>query len=119
MLEKYSPICWTAYCSSTSVYGDHQGDWVTEESLCIPSNERSRQRLEIERKWIALPKACVLRIAGIYGPGRSVFEQLDTASAKIIDKPGHVFSRIHVEDIAGFSHLAISNDVWRIVQKVD
>jgi nucleoside-diphosphate-sugar epimerase len=119
VLEKYSPTCWTAYCSSTSVYGDHQGDWVTEESLCIPSNERSRQRLEIERKWIALPKACVLRIAGIYGPGRSVFEQLDTASAKRIDKPGHVFSRIHVEDIAGFSHLAFSNKLTGIYNLAD
>lgn len=119
VLEKYSPTYWAAYCSSTSVYGDHQGAWVTEESLCSPSNERSRQRLEIERKWMTLPNACVLRIAGIYGPGRSVFEQLDTASVKRIDKPGHVFSRIHVEDIAGFGHFAFFNKLTGIYNLAD
>jgi nucleoside-diphosphate-sugar epimerase len=119
VLEKYLPTCWAAYCSSTGVYGDHQGDWVTEESLCNPSNERGRQRLEIEKKWMALPNACVLRIAGIYGPGRSVFDQLDAASAKRIDKPGHVFSRIHVEDIAGFSHFAFSNGLTGIYNLAD
>ena len=119
VLERYSPTCWAAYCSSTGVYGDHQGAWVTEESLCSPSNERSRQRLEIERKWMTLPNACVLRIAGIYGPSRSVFDQLETASAKRIDKPGHVFSRIHVEDIAGFSRLAFSNKLTGIYNLAD
>jgi nucleoside-diphosphate-sugar epimerase len=119
VLEKYSPSCWAAYFSSTGVYGDHQGDWVTEESLCNPSNERSRRRLEIERKWTELPNACVLRLAGIYGPGRSIFDQLDTGNAKRINKPGHVFSRIHVEDIAAFSHFAFSNKLTGIYNLAD
>jgi nucleoside-diphosphate-sugar epimerase len=89
------------YLSTTGVYGDRGGDWVDEESALDPVNERSRLRVEAEAAWLQrdLP-VHVFRLAGIYGPGRSAFDRLRAGRAQRIVKPGQVFSRIHVADIA-------------------
>lgn len=92
---------WVGYLSTTGVYGDHQGAWVDETTLPNPGQRRSIQRLAAERQWLAsgLPVE-IFRLAGIYGPGRSAFDKLRSGSARRIVKPGHLFSRIHVQDIA-------------------
>ena len=94
-------IAWAGYLSTTAVYGDRQGGVVDEGSECRPSTARGCWRLEAERAWGAtgLPLH-VFRLAGIYGPGRGPFEKRRAGRAQRVVKPGQVFSRIHVEDIA-------------------
>lgn len=97
---------WLGYLSTTGVYGDHDGGWVDEETPTRPSLPRSVARLAAERAWqaIALEAGVALdifRLPGIYGPGRSTLDQVKAGTARRIDKPGQVFSRIHVADIAG------------------
>jgi nucleoside-diphosphate-sugar epimerase len=93
------------YLSTIGVYGNHDGAWIDENADCRPSEQRNRQRLMAERGWqgisarSGLPVA-ILRLAGIYGPGRNALENLQHGTAKRICKPGHVFNRIHVADIA-------------------
>lgn len=92
---------WIGYLSTTGVYGDSAGAWVDEETPVNPMQERTRRRVDAERAWLALaPPAHVFRLAGIYGPGRSQFESLSDGTARRYDKPGQLFSRIHVDDIA-------------------
>ncbi|OAN47979.1 NAD(P)-dependent oxidoreductase [Paramagnetospirillum marisnigri] len=94
---------WVGYLSTTGVYGDHGGGWVDEETPVNPSLERSRRRVAAERQWLELGldlSAHVFRLAGIYGPGRSAIDTVRAGEARRISKPGQVFSRIHVEDIA-------------------
>jgi len=92
---------WIGYLSTTGVYGDSGGAWVDEDTPVNPMQDRTRRRVDAENAWRALsPAAHVFRLAGIYGPGRSQFEALREGSARRYDKPGQVFSRIHVEDIA-------------------
>lgn len=92
---------WVGYLSTTAVYGDHQGAWVDETTPVTPQSARARQRVLAEGQWLAtgLP-VHIFRLAGIYGPGRGPFEKVRDGSARRIIKPGQVFSRIHVEDIA-------------------
>ena len=96
---------WLGYLSTTGVYGDRGGGWVDETAVLSPSGERGRRRVAAEAGWLdlwhrhAVP-VHIFRLAGIYGPGRSPFEALRAGTAKRIDKPGQVFSRIHVEDLA-------------------
>ncbi|HYM31264.1 MAG TPA: SDR family oxidoreductase [Candidatus Cybelea sp.] len=98
-------VVWAGYLSTTGVYGDRAGDWVDETSPLQPSTERGRRRAAAEAEWLAtwrrhkLP-VHVFRLAGIYGPGRNQVETARAGSAQRIDKPGQVFSRIHVEDVA-------------------
>ncbi|MBL8908232.1 MAG: SDR family oxidoreductase [Rhizobiales bacterium] len=92
---------WVGYLSTTGVYGDRGGDWVDEESPLAPSTERGRRRLEAERAWLDLLDAQLFRLAGIYGPGRNQLVSMLDGTARRIVKPGQVFSRIHVDDIAG------------------
>ncbi|MDE2384135.1 MAG: SDR family oxidoreductase [Alphaproteobacteria bacterium] len=94
------PFTWLAYLSTTGVYGDHGGGWVDEETPLNPSSSRARARALAEAQWLALG-AQVFRLPGIYGPGRSQLEALLEGSARRVVKPGQVFCRIHVEDIAG------------------
>jgi nucleoside-diphosphate-sugar epimerase len=90
---------WLGYLSTTGVYGDHGGDWVDETTPANPGQPRSIERLAAERAWQAIG-ASLFRLPGIYGPGRSAIDQVRAGTARRIDKPGQVFSRIHVEDIA-------------------
>lgn len=92
---------WVGYLSTTAVYGDHQGAWVDEDTPVNPGSARAVQRVLAERQWAAtgLP-VHVFRLAGIYGPGRGPFAKVRDGSARRIIKPGQVFSRIHVADIA-------------------
>ena len=93
---------WVGYLSTTGVYGDKNGGWVNENSPPNPQQERSIRRFSCENEWreTKLPIQ-IIRLPGIYGPKRSVFENLLNGTTKMIDKPGQVFSRIHVDDIAG------------------
>jgi len=98
---QFKAVPWIAYLSTTGVYGDRQGGWVDETTEPAPSQPRSAERLQTERQWQALaPNVAILRLPGIYGPGRSAIDQVRAGTARRIDKPGQVFSRIHVEDIA-------------------
>jgi len=92
---------WVGYLSTTGVYGDHQGGWVDEDTPLNPGSARAVQRVLAERQWQAtgLPLH-IFRLAGIYGPGRGPFEKVRDGTARRILKPGQVFSRIHVDDIA-------------------
>ncbi len=95
---------WVGYMSTTGVYGDRGGGWVDEATEPAPSSERGRRRVAAERAWVALrPGLAVdlLRLAGIYGPGRSVFDDLRAGRARRVAKLGHQFGRIHRDDIAG------------------
>lgn len=95
---------WLGYLSTTGVYGDREGGWVTERDGLHPTGPRGRARVEAERAWLDLMRFGVpvhlFRIAGIYGPGRSAFDSLRDGTARRVVKPGQVFSRIHVDDIA-------------------
>ena len=93
---------WVGYLSTTGVYGDTKGEWVNENTSPNPQQKRSIRRFSCENQWLEtkLPVQ-ILRLPGIYGPGRSAFESLLTGTTKMVDKPGQVFSRIHVDDIAG------------------
>lgn len=98
-------IRWAGYLSTTGVYGDHGGGWVDEDTPLTPSTQRGRLRVRAEAGWQALAEASglplhIFRLAGIYGPGRGPFAKVRAGSARRIVKPGQVFSRIHVEDIA-------------------
>lgn len=92
---------WVGYLSTTGVYGDHEGGWVDEDTPLTPQSARGRQRVLAEGQWLAtgLP-VHIFRLAGIYGPGRGPFEKVRDGTARRIIKPGQVFSRIHVDDIA-------------------
>ena len=92
---------WVGYLSTTGVYGDHQGDWVTEDSPLTPATERGRARVKAEGDWATLGLPLhIFRLAGIYGPGRGPFAKVRDGTARRIVKPGQVFSRTHVDDIA-------------------
>lgn len=100
-----SSIVWVGYLSTTGVYGDHQGNWVDETTPTSPRSERAMRRVQAEDAWLAWGKQhdvplSVFRLAGIYGPGRNQLETLRDGSARRIVKPGQVFSRVHVDDVA-------------------
>ena len=95
---------WAALLSTTGVYGDKDGAWIDEYATLEPVNERSRRRIAAEQAWLAWGEASgkpvqVFRLPGIYGPGRTPFQRLRAGQARRIVKPGHVFNRIHVDDI--------------------
>lgn len=101
---KLKNLQWIGYLSTTSVYGDRMGDWVDETSELRPSSKRGSRRKKAEEQWLSLFKSHqlpvhIFRLAGIYGPGRSALDSIRAGMARRINKPGHVFSRIHVEDI--------------------
>jgi nucleoside-diphosphate-sugar epimerase len=95
---------WVGYLSTTGVYGDRGGAWVDEGAALTPSGERGGRRVAAEAQWLELYRrhrlpVHVFRLAGIYGPGRSALDTVREGRARRIDKPGQVFSRIHVADI--------------------
>lgn len=96
---------WVGYLSTTGVYGDRSGEWVDENSEIRPNSQRGSKRARAEEQWFSLVDSHNLpvhafRLAGIYGPGRSALDTIRAGVARRIDKPGHAFSRVHVEDIA-------------------
>lgn len=106
---------WMGYLSTVGVYGDHGGAWVDETTECRPVSKRSTMRVAAEKKWLKLGRkvhvpTAILRLSGIYGPGRNALVNLDNGSARRLVKPDQVFNRIHCDDIAGaLWHLAESN----------
>jgi len=113
---------WVGYLSTTGVYGDRQGGWVDEDSELAPTGARGRRRVAAERAWLALHRergvpVHVFRLAGIYGPGRNALASLRRGTAKRIDKPGQVFSRIHVEDIAAVLEAKDTNTIFNKILK--
>jgi dTDP-4-dehydrorhamnose reductase len=98
-------LVWVGYLSTVGVYGDHAGAYVDEITPVSPNSARTKARVAAESAWLDFVSeiGCpvhVFRLAGIYGPGRSAFDKLATGTARRIVKPGQVFNRIHVEDIA-------------------
>jgi nucleoside-diphosphate-sugar epimerase len=103
-LNAASQLEWIGYFSTVGVYGDFGGAWIDESAETRPVNERSKLRVLIEQGWrdyaAARGISCfILRLAGIYGPGRSAFDKLREGTARRIVKPNQVFNRIHVDDI--------------------
>ncbi len=98
-LANISKQAWIGYLSTTGVYGDTGGALVDEASALNPSNDRSQWRATCEQGWLSV-SAHIFRLSGIYGQGRSSVDRLRLGLARRIDNPGHLFSRIHVDDIA-------------------
>ncbi|MBM3585788.1 MAG: SDR family oxidoreductase [Alphaproteobacteria bacterium] len=104
-IAHHERLAWIGYLSTTGVYGDHGGAWVDEETLLTPAGPRGARRVAAEGLWLnfwdghGMP-VHIFRLAGIYGPGRSLLDQVRAGTARRIAKPGHMFSRIHVDDIA-------------------
>jgi nucleoside-diphosphate-sugar epimerase len=104
-IERASQLQSIVYLSSLGVYSDHEGAWIDESATTIPAHARGGARLKAEQDWQTLgtdrgTPVAVLRLAGIYGPGQNAFTRLRSGRAQPVDKAGHVFNRIHVEDIA-------------------
>ncbi len=98
-------IAWIGYFSTVGVYGDAAGGWVSEDEDARPASSRGKLRLAAERTWQTLGETSgkrvdIFRLPGIYGPGRSAIEDVKAGTARRLVKPGQVFNRIHVEDIA-------------------
>jgi len=123
-LARFMPkLQWVCYLSTVGVYGDHDGAWVTEDTPTKPVNKRSQWRVEAEQGWLefsrrtGLPVA-IARLGGIYGPGRNTLVKIDRGEARRLVKPGQVFNRIHVADVAGaVEHLSgtQASGVWNVV----
>jgi nucleoside-diphosphate-sugar epimerase len=101
------------YLSTIAVYGNHDGAWIDEETPLTPALTRAQDRIEAERAWQALGAArglpvSIIRIAGIYGPGQNALETVKAGRARRIVKPGQVFNRIHVGDLAEIIDRAIA-----------
>jgi nucleoside-diphosphate-sugar epimerase len=112
-LAEAKKLRWIGYLSTTGVYGDRGGDWVDEASSVAPNSTRTERRVKAENEWLDFGKkrgvqTQIFRLAGIYGPGRNVLDDIRDGSAKCIERPGQVFSRIHVEDIAAVLDAAIT-----------
>ena len=106
LLAQAPQLNWIGYLSTIGVYGDHGGAWVDETTEPAPQDDRSRTRLQVEQDWLAFGERTgkptqIFRLGGIYGPGRSPLAKLQAGRAKRLVKPGQVFNRIHVADIAG------------------
>ncbi len=104
------------YLSTVGVYGDHGGAWIDEETVPAPKSRRSVARLEAEAAWQAIAdkagwSLAILRLSGIYGPGRNALVNLAKGTARRLVKPGQVFNRIHVADIAAAVDAAMSKEL--------
>ena len=102
---KSSKFKWITYLSATSVYGDHKGEWVDENSETKPTSPNGIERLKVEKEWMELAIKFdlpfqIFRLSGIYSNQYNILKRLKSGDAKIINKKNHFFSRIHVEDIA-------------------
>ena len=105
---------WITYLSATSVYGDHKGKWVNEESKTLPTSVNGIARLKAEKSWISLftkkkLPIQIFRLSGIYSDQNNIFERLKSGNANIVNIKNHLFSRVHVEDIANILLKSLSN----------
>jgi nucleoside-diphosphate-sugar epimerase len=120
----FPKLCWAAYLSTVGVYGDHGGEWVTEETECRPVSRRSVERVAAEQGWMqacaaaGIPVA-ILRLSGIYGPGRNGFMNLAAGTARRLVKPGQVFNRIRVEDIGAATRFLVERGLGGIYNITD
>ena len=114
---------WITYLSATSVYGDHNGEWVNEKSETKPSTLNGKNRLKAENDWRVFSKENnlplqIFRLSGIYSKQNNILKRLKTGQAKIIKKEKHFFSRIHVEDIANILFISLNkfktNEIFNI-----
>jgi nucleoside-diphosphate-sugar epimerase len=114
------------YYSTIGVYGDHGGGWVDETSATLTRTVRGLARLDDEARWTARARARgveadILRLAGIYGPGRNALINLRLGQARRIVKPGQVFNRAHVDDIAELTRLALTRglegQIWNVADE--
>jgi len=108
-----SKVKWITYLSATSVYGNHKGDWVNENSETKPTSPNGLARLKAENSWLALKisknlPVQIFRLSGIYSNERNILVRLKLGTAKLINKKNHFFSRIHVEDIASILFKSLS-----------
>ena len=113
-LKKIKNCKWITYLSATSVYGDHKGDWVNENSATQPTSVNGISRLEAEKNWKSLSNKKnyplqIFRLAGIYSNEFNILKRLKTGKVQIVDKKNHFFSRIHVEDIANILFKSLEN----------
>lgn len=102
--QQEKQVKWLVYLSSTGVYGDHNGNWVNEDSNCNIKTNRQKNRINAELKWLSLTTrhnipVMIFRLSGIYGPGRNAVTRIQGGKNFTIYKPGQYFSRIHVDDI--------------------
>jgi nucleoside-diphosphate-sugar epimerase len=112
-IEGAPRLRWIGYLSSTVVYGNRDGGWVDEDTPVAPTQGRGQRRVDAEDAWSRLGDRCsvdIFRLAGIYGPGRSAFDDVRAGRARRMDKPGHQFGRIHRDDIAAAVVAAIGQD---------
>ena len=105
---------WITYLSATSVYGDHKGEWVNENSITKPSSPNGLSRLQAEKSWISFSNKKnyplqIFRLAGIYSNEFNILKRLQTGKIQIVNKKNHFFSRIHVEDIANILYKSLDN----------
>lgn len=106
-IRNATSVKWIGYLSTIGVYGDFQGAWIDETAPLAPASKRGQRRVLAERQWLEYADQSpgqalqIFRLAGIYGPGSSPLHKVKSGTAKRIVKPGQVFNRIHVEDIAG------------------
>ncbi|QFS96261.1 NAD dependent epimerase/dehydratase family protein [Labrenzia sp. THAF191b] len=115
---------WIGYLSTVGVYGNHDGAWVDEETPLNPVSKRSVQRVAAEEAWLAFAEqndlpVQIFRLSGIYGPGRNAFENFRKGTARRLVKPGQVFNRIHVADIAGALKAAMAKPSTRVFNVTD
>ncbi|MBW9063378.1 SDR family oxidoreductase [Rhizobium herbae] len=124
LAELMPNLQWAAYLSTVGVYGDHGGAWVTEETSLEPVSARSVERVAAEKAWLAFGQesnipVAVLRLSGIYGPGRNAFCNLEAGTARRLIKPNQVFNRIRVEDIAGAALFLAEKSIGGIFNVTD
>lgn len=122
--DQFKHLKWIGYLSTVGVYGNHDGEWVDEETECKPVSKRSKERVAAETEWLQLGRQtgvplAIFRLSGIYGPGRNTFMNIEKGKARRLVKPGQVFNRIHREDIAQAVDLAIKAEAAGIFNITD
>lgn len=124
ILDRMPKLVWIGYLSTVGVYGDHGGEWVNETAMTTPLSERSIQRDRAEKLWIELAEnkevaLSILRLSGIYGPGRNPFVTIEAGRARRLVKKHQVFNRVHVADIAQALDLAANRQMDGIFNITD
>ena len=108
-----SKLKWITYLSATSIYGDHKGEWVNENSKTNPISNNGIARLKAEKAWVSLEKknkipVQIFRLSGIYSNEKNILIRLKSGGVKLINKKNHFFSRIHVDDISNILFKSLS-----------